>query len=147
MPNRIIEIVWRRYSCMSSLLNAQHVNFDSSQFYLRLIAPPSFNLDHEIGSSKSVTFLENRSGDDDDPDKEDKINLFNTPRGNIPLGTIALDCAVSISVFTNLTLLQHIQKLFRLIMVHCRATKYCNKHRKPSLLFMTSSIATNRILC
>lgn len=112
---------------MSSLFYAHQSTSKLLHFCFGLIGPPSLDPDHEIVLSKLVTFLENRSGNDG-PNKENDINLSGTSRGNVPPGCIAMDCGASISVFANLTLLQHIQKLIRSILVHCGATKFHNTH-------------------
>lgn len=127
MPIRITEFVLETYCCLPSLFNAQLLAFDSSQFCFSVFAPPSLDPNQKIISLKFLSFLENRS--DDDPNQDERnINLSSLSCGNIPLGTIAIDCAASISIFGNLMLLQHIQKIFRSILVHCGATKFYNMH-------------------
>ena len=90
----------------------------------------AFSIDDDVDKVKSQGTKTKRIhwNFDDDPDKENKINLSGTSRGNIQFGIIAIDYAASISMFTNLMLLQYIQKLFKSILVHCGATKFCNTH-------------------
>ena len=111
---------------MSSRFNAQQSKTKLSHFCFGIISPPSLDPDQEIVSSKTVSFSENRSGDDHS--QGNTINLSGTSRGNIPLGSIAMDCGASISVFVNLSLLQRIQKLIHSILVHCGAAKFRNSH-------------------
>lgn len=127
MPTRLKNCVRRAYSCLSSLIYAHQSNSKLLHFCFGLIGRPSLDPDHEIVLSKMVTFLENRSVNDDH-NEENTINLSGTLRGNIPMGSIAINCGASISVFASLTLLQHIQKLLKSILVQCGATKFRNTH-------------------
>ena len=102
-PLKVIYDCGRAYSCMLSKVSAQRCQSFPSLFCLGIVVPPNIDASREITSNK-----ENRSDDNKANTIDGIIDTLGKSRGKVPMGATALDSAASISIFTNLTLLQRI---------------------------------------